>query len=111
MSVRTNAIAMEMLDDNLSALVAAGGYDSEREMIRDALEALVDANPALRLELAVTLWQEGKITLSRAVEIAQSDRETFRDELTARGLDIVIDVDEEEILKGVERIRQLRRTQ
>jgi predicted HTH domain antitoxin len=111
MSVHTSAIPIEMLDDNLGALMVAGGYDSEREMIRDALEALVDANPALRLELAMTLWKEKKITLSRAVEIAQSDHESFKQEIAKRGLFIEIDSDVEEILKAEERIRHIRRTQ
>jgi predicted HTH domain antitoxin len=110
MSLHKDAIPMEMLDDNLTALIEAGGYDSERELLRDALEALIDANPELRLEMAITLWRQNKITLGRAVEIAQSDRESFKDELAARGLNVVIDVDKEDILRGEELIRQLRRT-
>jgi predicted HTH domain antitoxin len=111
MVVHTNAIPLEMLDDNLTALVEAGGYDSERELLRDALEALVDANPELRLELAITLWCQDKISMGRAVEIAQSDRESFKDELAARGIEIVIDSDVEEILKAEERIRRIRGAQ
>jgi predicted HTH domain antitoxin len=49
--------------------------------------------------------------MGRAVEIAQSDRESFKDELAARGIEIVIDSDVEEILKAEERIRNIRRAQ
>jgi predicted HTH domain antitoxin len=111
MSVYQDAISIEMLDDDLAALVEAGRYDSERQVIRDALEALLEANPILRLEMAITLWQQGKITMSRAVEIAQSDRESFRNELTARGIEIIIDGDVEEILKVEEKLRDIRRAQ
>jgi predicted HTH domain antitoxin len=111
MSFSERAVSLEMLDDDLAALVKAGAYDSEREVIRDALEALLDANPSLRLEMAITLWQQGKITMSRAIEIAHSDRESFRDELAARGVSIVIDGDVEEILKADEKIRRIRRAQ
>ena len=37
MSVYENIVSLEMLDDDLAALVEAGSYDSEREVIRDAL--------------------------------------------------------------------------
>jgi predicted HTH domain antitoxin len=100
-----------MLDDELSALAEAGSYGSEREVMRDALETFLNANPTLRLEMAITLWRQGKISMGRAIEIAQSDRERFKDELAARGIEIVIDSDVEEILKAEERIRNLRRTQ
>src|SRR3954467_7352584 len=86
MSTPKDAIQIEMFDDNLAALVEAGGYDSERELLRVALEALIDAKPELRLEMAITLWRQGKITLGRAAEIAHSDRESFKDELATRGL-------------------------
>lgn len=101
MVASANAVSLEMLDDDLTALVEAGGYDSEREVIRHALEVFLNANPALRLEMAITLWRQDKITLSCAVEIAQSDRESFKEELAARGLSFTIDIDAEEILRGL----------
>lgn len=109
MVVNANTVSLEMLDDDLMALVEAGGYDTERELIRQALEVFLDANPALRLEMAITLWRQDKVTLSRAAEIAQSDRETFKEELAARGLSVIIDIDAEEILKGEDKISRLRR--
>lgn len=108
MSIYREAIPLEMVDENLAALVEAGQYDSEREVIRDALEALITANPTLRVEMAITLWRQGKITMGRAVEIAQIDRESFKGELAARGLENVVDADVEEILQAEERLRAIR---
>lgn len=108
MSPYRDAIPLEMVDENLAALVEAGSYDSERAVIRDALEALITANPALRMEMAITLWRKGRITMGRAIEIAQIDRESFKSELAARGFDTVVDNDVEEILKAEERLRKVR---
>jgi predicted HTH domain antitoxin len=108
MPVYRDTIPLELVDDNLAALVEAGHYDSEREVIRDALEALINANPNLRLEMAITLWRQGKITLGRAVEVAQIDRERFKEELVARGLENIVDSDVEEILTAEERLRKIR---
>jgi hypothetical protein len=71
MASERSAIPLEMLDDNLTALIEAGDYDSERQLVRDALEALVEANPELRLEMAITLWRQSKITLARPKVIAK----------------------------------------
>ena len=102
------AIPLDSLDENLSALVEAGSYESEREVIRDALEALLKMNPTLRLELTITLWRQGKISMGRAIEIAQTDRETFKAELGSRGIDIVISDETEDILKADKQINQIR---
>jgi predicted HTH domain antitoxin len=106
-----NAVSLELLDDELAALAEAGRYGSEREVMRDALESFLKENPSLRLEMAITLWQQGKVSMGRAVEIAHSDRESFKDELAARGIEIVIDSDVEEILKAEDRIGKIRRAQ
>jgi predicted HTH domain antitoxin len=107
MMMHPNAISLELLDDQIAAVTEARGYASEREVIRDALEALLNAHPALRLEMALMLWKQNKITLSRAVEIAQSDHETFKAEMAKRNLYIEIDATADEIEQETQNIPRL----
>jgi predicted HTH domain antitoxin len=107
MAMNPNAISLELLDDQIAAVTEVRGYTSEREVMRDALEALVNANPALRLDMAIMLWKQKKITLSRAVEIAQSDHETFKAEIAKRNLYIEIDATAGEIEKEAQNIPRL----
>jgi predicted HTH domain antitoxin len=106
MSMATDATIAptEGLEEELSALVEAGHYGSEREVIRHALDALLEANPTLRLEMAMTLWKQKKITLSRAVALAQSDHETFKEEIAKRGLYVEIDMSPEEVKRQAQAI-------
>lgn len=99
------------LDDELEALAQVGPYDSPRAVMAHALEVLLTANPTLRVDMALALWQQGKITFSRAVELAQIGRTGLLNELKARGLHIEIAPDEESIHAGQEVIKQLRRVQ
>jgi predicted HTH domain antitoxin len=109
MTNATNVNLTIELEAELAALVEAGNYESEREAIRDALEALIDANPNLRLEMAITLWKRKQITLGRAVKIARSDHETIKQELAKRGLYIEIDMSAEEIKREARQIAKPRR--
>lgn len=104
MANRANTSSTLEIEEEVAALVESGYYESERELLRDALEALLDANPSLRLELAMTLWTQKKITLSRAVEIAHSDHETFKQELAKRGHYIEVEMSAEEIRNEAKRI-------
>lgn len=104
MATDTTIAPTDGLDEELAALVETGLFSSEREVIRNALDVLLEANPALRLEMAMTLWKQKKITLSRAVEIAQSDHESFKEEIAKRGLYIEIDMSPEEVKRQAKSI-------
>jgi predicted HTH domain antitoxin len=104
MATGTNTTLTVGIEEELAALVEAGHYDSEQEVLRDALEALLDANPELRVEMAIALWTNKKITLSRAVEIAQSNHESFKDEIAKRGLFIEVDMSADEVRREATQI-------
>jgi predicted HTH domain antitoxin len=108
---RTNMapiISLELLEDELKAVVQAGAYSSKEEAIGHALEVLLAANAPLRIKTAVELYRQGTVTVARAAEMAGLELEAFKDQLATRQASIPTDETPEEIQAGAARIRRLR---
>jgi predicted HTH domain antitoxin len=103
-----NIISLDLLDDELGAVVRAGDYQSKEEAIGHALEVLLAANPPLRVKTAVELYRRDKVTLARAAEIAGLELETFKERLAEREGPRHIDAPPEEVRAGAELIRRQR---
>ena len=104
----TNLLSPELLEDELGAVVRAGEYKSREEAIGHALEVLLAANPYLRINTAVELYRQRKVTLTRATEIAGLELETFKEHLIKHEVLIPTDESVEEISAGASLIHQLR---
>jgi predicted HTH domain antitoxin len=104
-------VSLELLEEEIHALVQAGGYRSKEEALVHALEALLAANPHLRINTAVELFREGVVTLSRAAEIAGVEVESFKEKLAEKEVPIRVDESPEEVLAGAETISRLREAQ
>jgi len=76
----------EMLRLELSAVPKTGYYDSTSEFLRDAMRTLLAARKDLRLALASVLYKEGKISLGKAVEIADVGYEEMKKILAEKGI-------------------------
>ena len=63
-------------------------YKSEGALLEDALRALLNLKPELKVEIGVELYLSGEVSLSRAAELAGMEFESFKDVLKARGLKI-----------------------
>jgi len=74
------------VQEDIDALRASGSYSSEEEFLEDALRALLSKRPELRIELAVTKYTEGSVSLNRAAEIAGLSPEEFKEMLSQRGV-------------------------
>ena len=61
-------------------------YKSEGALLEDALRALLNFKPELKVEIGVELYRNEEVSLSRAAELAGMDLESFKDVLKARGL-------------------------
>lgn len=105
-----NITSPELLEDELKAVVQAGDYRSEKEVVRHALEVLLAANSHLRVDTAVELYREGKVTLARAAEIAQLEWEAFKERLAAKDVPIRVDEPPDEVRAGAAMIHRLRET-
>ncbi len=103
-------ISVELLEDELKAVVQAGAYNSKEEVIGHALEVLLSAHTTLRIKTAVELYRQGTVTMARAAEIAGLELEAFKDQLAEHDVSRPTDETLEEIQAGAERIRRLRET-
>ena len=92
------------IPEELEALVKAGLYGSKEEVIREAVDMFFAIKPNMRLEAAIELYKEGKVTLGRAAEFSGITRWRFKDILLDRGIQITIVVDASNELD--ERIRR-----
>jgi predicted HTH domain antitoxin len=104
-----NLTTPELLEDEIKAVVRAGDYKSKEEAVGHALEVLLAANPHLRMNTAVELYRQSKVTLSRAAEIAGLELETFKERLAEKDVPILVDEPAEEIRSGADLVRHLRK--
>ncbi len=80
-------------EDEIDAVVKAGYYSSKSDVVRDALRLLFDTKANLRLSAAVEMYKEGKVTLSKAAEIAGIDQVSFKQILKDRNVTIQVVAD------------------
>jgi len=94
-----------VLNEMDKILVSTGRYRSKKELIDDALRALLRAKPELRRDVAIELYKKREVSLSRAAEICGLNIEDFKELLKEKGIKVSVpDVSSEEIDKEVEKI-------
>ena len=99
-----------IIENEIRALIKYGYYDSVDEAVKDAFRTLLNAKPDLRIAAAVELYKEGVVSLGKAAEIAGVTTIEFKDILADRGIRREVGSRSmEELEKGVERIKRLRR--
>ncbi len=72
----------------LGAIPETGYYDSVSEFLRDAMRNILAARKDLRIAVATVLYKEGKISLGKAVEIANVNYEEMKKILIEKGVRI-----------------------
>ncbi len=76
---------------------------SEEELLSEAIKALSEANPRLRLEVAKELYKEGEVSLEKATEIAGLSVTEFR-EIIGRDLGRIVESEDlKEKIKKMEK--------
>ncbi len=78
--------APQTLRMELSAIPETGYYDSTSEFLRDAMRTMLSARKDLRIAIASVLYRDGKISLGKAVEIADVNYEEMKKILVERGI-------------------------
>ena len=81
---------MASAEEELNALLNADIYGSKDAVISDAMRALLTLKPGLRIEIAIDLYRNGKVTLWKAADIAALSMEEFKDVLASRSIKIEI---------------------
>ena len=94
--------------DKLDVLVERGIYRDREALMKDAMRSLLRSKPELRGRLAIELYQQGGVSLSRAAEIGGLDIESFKELLREAGIVRSISPVGEAVWKEVEQLMRLR---
>ena len=78
------------IEKGINSLVGIRYYETEGEVIADAVRALLEKKPELRREIAIYLYKNGELSLWKASEIARMNIEEFKDVLSRRGIKIKV---------------------
>lgn len=99
-----------IIEKEMRALIKYGYYASIDEAVKDAFRTLLNAKPNLKTVAAIELYKEGAVSLGKAAEIAGVTTVEFKDILADRGIMREVSSSSvEELEKGVELIKRLRR--
>ncbi len=77
---------MKLIEREMDVLLEKGFYKSREDLIDDAYRALLRNKPNLRVEVALLLYENEEVSLSKAAEIASVYLEEFKEILKDRGL-------------------------
>ena len=96
---------VDVIKEGINSLIRAGYYKDKDKVLDDAFRTMLEVRPALKIEIAVELYKEGRISLSRAAEIAGMSAEGFKNILEQRGIKRIVKAPtEDKIRKEVELI-------
>ena len=74
------------LREQMAAAREAGFYDSEADLVTDAVRTLLAARPDLRLATACRMYARGSVSVSRGAELAGVDIVRFKRALHEGGI-------------------------
>jgi predicted HTH domain antitoxin len=78
-------VEASLFEEMVAVLTAEGGIDPQ--VVREeALRLYLNTHPALKLDGAVALWRNNRISLARAAEIAGITVPELKEVLAARGI-------------------------
>jgi len=80
----------------IEAIVNAGIFKDRSDVLREAINTFFAVKPKMRLEAAIQLFKDNRVTLGRAAEIAGIDRWQIKDVLVDRGINIIVECDDSE---------------
>ncbi len=75
------------LTQRMGLLVERGVFESEESLTTSAYRSLLMLQPALKVEIALSLYLAEEISLGRAAEVAGIPREQMKEALSARGIE------------------------
>jgi predicted HTH domain antitoxin len=94
-----------ILERELLATVRSGIFRTEDEALAEAIGTFFAVKPYYLVEVAIEMFKDGEVSLSRAAKIAGMNRWRFQDLLAQRGIKIKIEVDEADVRAQSETIR------
>ncbi|MEA1998005.1 MAG: UPF0175 family protein [Euryarchaeota archaeon] len=85
-SEKMSFVASPRLEMELKAIPDTEYYRDIPEFLEDAVKTLMDVRRDLRIAIACTLYEKGKVSLGRAMEIVDVDIERMKAILVERGI-------------------------
>jgi predicted HTH domain antitoxin len=85
---RTTATIPDDLTDLVEGAVKAGIFENKSDAIRHVLRAYFEENHNERVAAAVSLYEDGEITLGTAARLADVNRFEMRDLLREEGVEL-----------------------
>lgn len=110
MAVAATFSLSEVQNQEIDALVKAGEYTSKSDVAKDALRCLFLHNPSLKLNAAIQLYKENKVSIGRAAEIAGMNTIDFKEVLIERQITLnTLPPFKDRIKRGIAVVQQLRK--
>ena len=82
-----NSVAIPVAyHDEIDALIKSGHYSNTDDFINDAIRSLFEYKPVMKIDAAIELYKEGKVSLGKAAEIAGMNTIQFKEVLGNRGI-------------------------
>jgi len=72
--------------DEIDALIKSGHYLNTDDFIKDAIRSLFEYKPIMKIDAAIELYKESKVSLGKAAEIAGMNIIQFKEVLGNRGI-------------------------
>ncbi len=88
----------KVVKEGMDSLIHSGYFENKEKLMDEAFKTLLEVKPEIRIEVAVGLYKEGKVSLGRAAEIAGVSQEGFKNILNSRGIKREIKVQDTETL-------------
>ncbi|MGQ9553592.1 MAG: UPF0175 family protein [Anaerolineae bacterium] len=97
--------------EELDVLIERGIYESRDTLLKDAMRSLLRSKPELRVQLAIGLYTRGRVSFSRAAEIAGVDIESLKELMREVGVTRIIPPVGEAVHHEVEHLMRLRQSE
>lgn len=89
-------------------LLKIGAYRTEGEVLKDALRQLLLSRPGYRIDIAVKLYTDDKISLGRAAELAGISIDEMKEVLMQRGIKPKLGIETiEEALDEIDALKEI----
>jgi len=80
------ATVSDLFGLEIEYLLKIGAYHTEGEVLKDAPRQLLLSRPGYRIDIAVKLYTDDKISLGKAAELAGMSFDELKDVLVQRGI-------------------------
>lgn len=88
MAVLENLLEPNLIRWQFDQLVKSGLYSDEQAVLRNALQALFQVNPRIKIKMLVNAYAAGDISLGRAATLLGVSQEEMKDILREAGVSI-----------------------